>query len=197
MKYLVISIFFLTISSCAAQSSQETRLNKTDYEIITIFINQMFPENFNLLSEVSGDNVIKRFMGKYQDHLKVYKNSDSICRNSKDIEKLKISCPISDSFQMYENLLSDEDISHFYEKYSHNQIFEKLNIDRILDKSSMLIVEGNYPSLEILNIYYNSKGDLGIIAYRKNYNKNESESNFFILKKMKNIWWKPLGSFKL
>ncbi|WP_405379891.1 hypothetical protein [Maribacter sp. LLG6340-A2] len=197
MKYLVISIFYLTISSCAAQSSQEIRLNKTDYEIITIFINQMFPENFNLLSEVSGDNVIKRFIGKYQDHLKVYKNSDSICRNSKDIEKLKISCPIADSFQMYENLLSDEDISYFHGTYSHAQEFEKLNINRIFDKSSMLVVEGNYPSLEILNIYYNRKGDLGIIAYRKNYNKNESESNFYILKKMKNIWWKPLGSFKL
>lgn len=197
MKYLVISIFYLTISSCAAQSSQEIKLNKTDYEIITIFINQMFPENFNLLSEVSGDNVIKRFIGKYQDHLKVYKNSDSICRNSKDIEKLKISCPIADSFQMYENLLSDEDISYFHGTYSHAQEFEKLNINRIFDKSSMLVVEGNYPSLEILNIYYNRKGDLGIIAYRKNYNKNESESNFYILKKMKNIWWKPLGSFKL
>lgn len=157
----------------------------------------MFPENFNLLSEVSGDNVIKRFIGKYQDHLKVYKNSDSICRNSKDIEKLKISCPIADSFQMYENLLSDEDISYFHGTYSHDEEFEKLNINRILNKSSMLVVEGNYPSLEILNIYYNRKGDLGIIAYRKNYNKNESESNFYILKKMKNIWWKPLGSFKL
>ena len=201
------------VASCKAQNKLDVIANN-DQEVLVAFFNQM--EMFSYLDKnVSGKNNIELFAGKYRHHRGFFKNSDSICKNSKDIERLKISCPLADAFKMYDTLLSDNDLGYLIDLYKGNSRNDTLNLENILSKTSLQQHSDKYyqeveydqyggipdldefPSIRIENLYYNQEKSVAIVAYSIVLGPRQTESNFYMFKMMDGVWWKPMGAFKI
>lgn len=198
IKNILISVLIVSFSSCKAQHSSKTELKNTDYEIIILFLNQLYPQNYHLLKDINTRDLTDEFIGKYRHHQKTFKTSDSICANSSDTLKLKISCPIADSFKKYNEALTGNDLDYLKENYSNMRKFESLDIMRIFENIGMLkIAREDNQSLEINNLYYNERKNVAIIAYSIITAQNLHTTNFYLLQKIDDIWWKPIGPLKL
>ncbi len=166
---------------------------------------------------VFNKNRINLFNGKYIQHKKHFSTYDSICRNDRDTTRLKFYCPLADGFKMYDDILTQKDLDFLLTKYGkeEKQDMILLEMDSILPKTVLKehskeyydkIDYENYkeaaslnefPSVQIDNIYFNENKQVAIIAYTLLVPTNETVSNFYILKKIDRIWWKPIGTFKL
>lgn len=206
---LIMVLFFNNL--CKSQNLKDINTNS---EVLSVFLLNMQPQLY-LDKNFSGKNFIKYFNSKYRKHLSIFRKADSICNNSKEINKTRISCPLADSFKVYNTILSEKDLIYLSKFYKKDTTKEVLNVKKLI-KTSMTrehsedfykkrdyneysneqdIME--FPSIRIENLYFNKKKDVAIIAYSIASSPKDSNLNFFILVKKKNLWWKPIGSLKL
>lgn len=212
MILLTLAIGFL----CKAQKIN-TKLSSEEYEVLSVFLKAQ-----NIRGYVNkfflNKNEITMFTGRYDYNKKFYDAADSICKTSLDTTKLKFYCPLADKFKIYNHLLTEEDFIYMVSKYDKigNQLtldFKRLKLGRFLkehsDKfynqfindlnDSIMIDNEEFPSIQINNLYFNKEKDVAIVSYmvvhkpKPNYS---STSGFYILKRLNNIWWKPLGNLK-
>jgi len=189
-------------------------MDSTDYYVLNKFFYQMDLHSF-VDKHFFDKNLIQLFNGKYNHHLRMFKNSDSICKNSKDTLKRKISCPIADVFKVYDTTLNEKDLLFLSEKYNIKGKRRLINLDSVIlettlrkhskqyydnieyDKYSSISNLNEFPSIRIENLYYNKERDVAIVAYSIVSTTTQISTNFYILKKMDGIWWKPLGAFRI
>jgi hypothetical protein len=220
MKPFLFFTFLLIFFSCKSQENfKKASLDNTDYKVLEVFLNQMKISSYTE-KHLFNRNFIKLFNGKYRQHKKTFKTSDSICKYSKDTLKLRIFCPLADTFKYYENILSEEDLNFLIKKYDKEEDIQIIDLKQISERT--LILEhsnfyydnidykkygripdyksisnfNEFPSIHIENIYYNKEKDVAIVAYSIADPLTHEAVNFFILKQIKKIWWKPLGAFK-
>ena len=106
--FCLVTIIF----SCNCKSQDLININdNANSEILKVFLSNMPPQLY-LDKNFSGRNFIKYFNSKYRKHLNSFKKADSICKNSNEINVRKISCPLADSFKMYDTLLSEKDLDY-------------------------------------------------------------------------------------
>lgn len=211
---ILLFLLFLFTTSCKSQIKKTIVNSDTQKEVLAIFFSQL-DSNSYVDTTFYNTNRVNYFQSKYKSQVKAFKSSDSICKNSSDINKKRISCPIADSFQKYDNLLSDTDLSYIETKYLNNSSEISVEIENIIDNYILLkhsedyyknfdiniysanIEINEFPSVRIENLYFNQKQDVAIISYAIASTPTSSYSNFFIIKFIDGIWWKPLGSFKI
>ncbi|MBX2829463.1 MAG: hypothetical protein KTR22_14965 [Flavobacteriaceae bacterium] len=216
MKYLVLIISVLSFSACHSQTKKIENLNADDYDMITIFLNQQEVNSY-VDMHVFKKNRINLFNGKYIQHKKYFSLYDSICRNDRDTTRLKFYCPLAHGFKMYQDVLTQKDLDYLLAKYGNQekQDMTLLEMDSIMPKVMLnrhskeyydeidygdygkMSTRNEFPSIQIDNIYFTERKEVAIIAYTLIIPTNESVSNFYILKKIDGIWWKPIGTFKL
>ncbi len=217
MKSLFILFFISSFClSCKGQKSDGNELNRTDYEVLGIFLEQVKDYSF-VDKHFFNENLITNFIGKFKYHQNFQRNADSICKFSKEIDKRKFYCPLADEFSYFEGLLDENDLNHLNDKYSTQGDMQTILIDSIIGQKSLKTHSENYyqnmvyeqsftnskngiaeyPSVRIQNLYFNKNESIAIVAYSIFNNSIEMNNNYFILKKMDDVWWKPLGSFKL
>jgi len=161
-------------------------------------------------------NLIKSFKSDYLRNKKFYGVADSICNKSTDSTKLKFYCPLADSFKLYDNLLINSDLNFLTNKYDKKEERNVININVLISETSIQKHSNEYynkldynrydgipdlnefPSIRINNIYFNEKKNVAIIAYSLVSERiNSITSEFYLMEKKDNIWWKPLGNLKL
>lgn len=211
MKKVIVLFFVLTFFSCKSQEKADL-LNKEDYEIINIFLENMEEYSFldvNFLNRSFSSSFTNKF--RYQN--KFYRNADSICKTSKDTVKIKFYCPIADNLKRHYNVLNDNDLDYLLNNYKNsgriiqmdlteilrtdfNKHSEKYYSNVIYDKFSKNQVVNEFPSIRISNIYYNKDKDVAVVAYQIVTSITNIDTNYFILKKVRDVWWKPLGQLK-
>lgn len=211
-------IFLLVIGvlnfSCNAQKVKVLELNETDEEVVSIFLEEVKAYTF-VDKHFFNENLITEFIEKYKYHQRFQRNADSICRLSQEIDKKKFYCPLADNLFFFKDLFDESDLTYLSENYNNDGKILTMQIDSILNHKQLKTHSKNYyknvdyndnsyktdvqeyPSIRIQNLYYNKNKSLAIVAY-SNYNISvENDNNFFILKMIDDVWWKPLGSFKL
>lgn len=213
-----VFILFLLCSfqfSCVAQKNDIIEFNQTDYEVLNVFLEQVKDYSF-IDKHFFAKDLISNFIGKYKYHEDFQRNADSICKLSKEIDKKKFYCPLADKFSFFEGLLNENDLDYLNDSYSTDQgkmktmIIDSIIGEKPLKKHSERYYQNveyeknytksdvvEYPSIRIQNLYYNKNKSVAIVAYSIFNNSIETDNNFFILEKKDNIWWKPLGIFKL
>jgi len=216
MRCFIIIIFILTLSSCNSQNKEEIKLNHGNYEVLTVFLNTQRIDTY-LDKHFFKKNLIQLFYGKYQHHKKIFKNSDSICKFSRDTVQLKMSCQIAEAFKKYDNLLSQNDLDFLLKKYENKrkENIVLLEIDTIISNTSLrehskeyynkikydeyggIPDIGEYPSVQIENVYFNQFKNVAIVAYSVITSSKVIETNFFLLEKTIDLKWEPIGSLKL
>lgn len=214
MKRILIFLLCLLQFSCAAQGSNEMDLSVTDYSVLGRFLEQAEPYTY-VDNHFFDENMITRFIGKYEYHINFQRNADSICRLSEDMEKKKFYCPLADKFAYLEGLLDENDLDYLEDNYNQPGQAQTMKIDSIItdnrlkrhsesyyqnidyEKNLLRIETSEFPSIRIQNLYYTKDRSVAIIAYSIFSNSIKAENNFFILKNIDDIWWKPLGSFQL
>ena len=201
MKYLLI--FILSINSCNSQSILDK--SAEEQEIITIFLNSIKPYSY-VSDKIKGLNLQNDFIQSYKASNNHFKKVDSICNNSIDTTQLKIFCPAAESLLKFNNLLNQNDLNLIKESY--DKVKERtINIDKIIRNTTLKkhsnaydsnVVGQNlneFPSVEILNIYFSKNNQVAIIAYDIYYGTlRHGTPNYYVLKKINNIWWKSLGN---
>ena len=208
--FCLVTIIF----SCNCKSQDLININdNANSEILKVFLSSMPPQLY-LDKNFSGRNFIKYFNSKYRKHLNSFKKADSICKNSNEINVRKISCPLADSFKMYDTLLSEKDLDYLSTHYKKDIADETIDLEKLIENSRMQkhseeFYKRNYdeyfdeqdktefPSIRIENLYFNEEKNIAIIAYSIALSAKDSNLNFFILTKKMNLWWKPEGNFKL
>lgn len=212
-RIIIILVLSLFQFSCKAQNGNFLKLDETDYDVLSKFLEQTKAYTF-VDKHFFNENLIDNFISKFRYHQNFQKNADSICKFSKELDKRKFYCPLAHQFGFIRNLLDENDLKYLSENYNSKMQIQTMEIDSIIVHNQLKIhSEGyyqninymansmkqnsEYPSIRIQNLYYNKNKSVAIIAYYISNNSIEMENNFFILKKMDNIWWKPLGSFKL
>lgn len=210
--YFTMIVFFNNI--CYSQDLTEIN-NDVNSEVLSVFLLNMKPPYLYLDKNFSGKNFIKHFNSKYRRHLNIFQNSDSICKNSEEISKRKISCPLADSFKIYNNILLEEDLTYLSQTYKKNSTKEIINVKKFT-KISMTLEHSDefykkmelnqnsndqdimeFPSIRIQNLYFNKEKDVAIIAYFIDRSIKNSNLNFFLLVRKMNLWWKPIGNLKI
>jgi len=207
-------VFLITVLSCKSQNTSTSNLDSVDLEVIELFLGQMGPEYY-ADKHLFYRNRIDLFSGKYRYHQQFYINADSICKNDKDTLRLKFYCPLADTFKKFDGLLNEEDLSFLRDKYDLKKEKIKISLDSmwqnvfVLKHSDDYYSQVNYneyrgipdinefPSIQIENLYYNERRDVAIIAYAIVEGPSQGVNSFFLFKKIRNIWWKPIGAFKI
>ncbi|MDO1513228.1 hypothetical protein Q2T41_11225 [Maribacter confluentis] len=200
--------------SCKAQNVYDFKLDTVDYDILRAFLEQV--EAYTYVDKhFFNKNRIVDFIGRFKYHVKFQRNADSICNFSKDIDKRKFYCPLSNNFAYFDGLIDEGNLKYLLNNYDNSGEVQTMEIDSILFKKPLQKHSENYyqdidykngfgraetleyPSVRIENLYYNEDRSVAIIAYSIYNNSRESINNYYIFKKTDGIWWKPLGSFKL
>lgn len=209
-------LLLLSVTSCKSQVKTLIDNSEIDNEILTVFFNSMKPYSY-IDTNLQEINLINQFIGNYNYNIRFYKNADSICKNSDNFVKLKFYCPIADSFSKFYNILNKEDLVFLKKEYYTSNKLRIIELDTILSNTIPLLqhskeyyekVDYNsylslanideFPSIRILNIFYNEDKTVAIIPYRIIESPiTHTKPSYFILKKIKNIWWKPIGNLKL
>lgn len=217
MKNNLFLLCFLAVASltvsCNAQESNDV-LKSNDYEVLNTFLNQMEVNSY-LDKHFFLTDRVELFKGKYLQHRKMFIKSDSICKNSQDLTQRKVSCPIADGLKLYQTILTDEDLEFLEKSYNHSSKKTQLDLESIRSTSLFRMHSeryyegvdyesyrgtpdlGEFPSIRLENLFYNEDGSIAIVAYSIAASPTQSDSNFYILRKMDGIWWKPVGAFRI
>ena len=196
-KILIVILLLVSISCKSQKENNLITLDKNDYEVINIFLGNLSKDNFRIIDSISGNNQILNFTGRYLHHVKSFKRADSICRTSTDTLRLKISCPIANGLYRFNNVFSSEEIEDLKQKYNTSNQYENIDLNQITSFDSTYIDNQGLSSLRIDNLYYANGRNTAVVAYSTISISNEIYTNFFVMEKIRNIWWKPIGSFKL
>ncbi|RMB56525.1 hypothetical protein EAX61_14040 [Dokdonia sinensis] len=209
---------FIT-TSCVAQKATIQEFDQNKRDALRVFLNNQKSYTFvdeNVI-KVTG---IKKFVGRYRKARSLYRTADKICGTSKDTYELKFYCPIKDSFSIYENLLNEDDLFYILNNFDkfHLTLPSKLPLDTLWGENVQSLkkhseqfynaldynrYDGNpnideYPSLRIYGCLLNENKTVAIIPYNHvHMGVNHGRVNFFLLKKMDGIWWKPIGPLKI
>jgi hypothetical protein len=123
---------------------------------------------------------------------------------------------MADTFSNYAHLLSEDELEQMQRRYDKDGNIEALNVDSLISTNSRLKKHSeeyyesiNYgemmspgvvsetPSIRVLNLYYNENKSVAIVAYSVFYDTSKSGSNYVMIKKMDDVWWKPMEVFRL
>jgi hypothetical protein len=164
---------------------------------------------------ISGKDRIDYLKSKYKQHQKMYMTSDSVCKNSTDLTQRKFYCPMADSFKAYDTLLSKKELENLIATYTNPSEKYVLAIDSLIrdiplqthsdkfyEKIHYDVYGGipnikEFPSIRIENLYFNTGKDVAIVAYTIVSSPTQADLNFYFLKRMNGIWWKPIGGFRI
>ncbi|GER59919.1 hypothetical protein ULMA_20270 [Patiriisocius marinus] len=209
-KYL---IFFLLISfpiwSQRELVNFEIIEENIEREVLSKFLWEL-PNYTHLDNEIKGFDKPENIINRVKRNLQSYKNNDSICRYSNNIEQLRIACQISEGLSDFANLFTEEDFNYLKETYSVESKTRALDVDSYIKKGFILkkhskeyynekkkqksfttnIFEG-YPSVVIYDIYYTENKEIAIIIY--GYNHTHGMPGYFILQNVRGIYWRIIS----
>jgi len=199
--------------SCKAQKNKLASITSEDYELINLLLHHSKSYSF-LDQNVLNKPYEVKFRGSYLKQKQLFLKAQEVCENEKDIERLKFYCPLADSFKKYNGLLTEEDFDYFVETYKKDQSdqvidFKKLGNSTIqnhsqkyyknIDYQNFKITPeiNEYPSIRILGVYFTKDKQLALLAYINSTSYLGGGVSYYIFKKQKNIWWKPIGAIAL
>ena len=199
-----------TVLSCKAQTKDNTKLSKGDYEVLSEFLLQFDVWKDYFLNEkiVFSKGNSEKFINKYNYQQNFYESMKYACHNSKDTLFLKTACPLADALKPYINLYTEKDFDEIKKSVKNRNTPFKINLAELGRQKNIKKHSNQYylkskddlnefPSIQLNGIYYNKDKNAVTIAYQIiNKGLNDNSERFFLLIKKDNVWWKPLGNLK-
>ena len=218
----IIGLLLLSITclSCKAQNSNSLKLNNEHDDVLNAFINQKydFKEHFYLNKYLTQKKYTGIFGANYIKNLSIYRNSDSICKNSNDTLTLKFKCPMAFSLKKYIGLFSEKDLEYFKNTYKQD-VSQKFIIDSKKMPPALPIItehsndfykvylkdkrQARYsflkesPSLEIQGIYFSENKKIALVAYTMVTSTMGGGLAYSIMQKEDGVWWRLIGSIQI
>ncbi len=196
-------------SSCKAQKLPIAPLSKTDYEVLNKFVMGIKPYSY-LDSEIKPNkDLMEELEATYAYLQGFYESMDKQCGTATDTIKLKFSCSMANALKKFDGLLTVKDFdyirkSHKNQKQEYRITFDEIENPKVQQHSSEFYRGGQdqmtaaeFPSIGINFIAYTEDGQIAVIGYLVRETHNHGFSDYFVLQKKKNLWWKPLGNLRL
>lgn len=209
MKNSLIFSFLFFIATCKGQMHSAQQLSNTDYDVINQFL--LSTEKFSFLDKEIDANkeLLDDFEGVYQYMQNFYSNTNEQCTTGKDLELIKMACPLADKFKKYHGLLASEDFANFKKKHNDSQTIMEIDFSKIdgqfsqqhskgfYNSSNDIAQSNEFPSIQIHYILYSKNKEIATIVYQIIQSHDTSYSDYFMLQKQDNVWWKSLGNLTL
>ncbi|RMB56527.1 hypothetical protein EAX61_14050 [Dokdonia sinensis] len=217
IKNIFIICLLLSTAQCKSQNSaSRLSIKEKDTEAFVTFFNTQKMYSY-IDKNVMGADLILNFIGRYKHNIKFYRTADSICKKDQDLERLKFYCPLADSFSRFEGLLDASDFEYLRAEYESSRKPRELNVESIISQTIPLLKHSDiyyeqvdytrydgvpkideFPSIRVLDYYITKNEDVAIIVYvTEGPGIRHGRASYFLLKKMDDIWWKPIGPLKI
>ena len=180
--------------------NDKNKLSEEDYVIINVFLEQFEPYIYLDLSieKLIDSNL---FANSYQRKIEMYESFEKLCqKNILDSEELdyetNFSCSIAESYKVYKDLFSEEELKLYSYQLSHQSNhsilinFEKILVSNIKPANTKNIENNKQKILKIHGIYYNQENTKVIIEYSL-----RNKILYHVLKKENNTLWKNIINF--
>lgn len=213
MKSFLILVVF--ISSCKALRIADIVFDDESYEIINAFLGLHAKEYYYFDKFLLNGKFNNAYSGRYKYSKRFFKNADSICRTDTDTTRLKFFCPVAENYEVYENLLTDEDFNYIANKYREdkepipfnlNKIttdFVRLHSKEYYDKVSYTEYNpkfsvDEFPTIRIHGLYFTEDKQTAIVAYSiPSSITGSSGLAYVVFKKQRRIWWKYITTIQV
>ena len=186
-------------------------LNNNQKEVLLAFLNQEFSfrDSLYVKSRINREDFSPSFEYAYHRILNQFKESDSLCKNSKDSLIRKEKCKESFNLNKFNGLFSKNDFVYLVNSYQNSfkeDLFFDLKNEHLIPviqnhSNEYYLSEGlnfnEVPSLKIKGIYFTEERNTALIAYALLPYSLRYNVKYAILKKEDDIWWKYIGSISL